>query len=163
MMPNCRAQRRGGRGHPVPRPFNRYFEPENLRAAARVLRAAGYRPVVARPPRGARPLDSGRTYLAAGLVDQAREEARRTLTALAAFDLPVIGIEPSCLLTLRDEFLSLLPGAAAAALSARALLIGEFLAREKPKLALNPWPRRRMCMAIATRRRSPPSRPPSPC
>jgi Fe-S oxidoreductase len=116
--------------------FNRYFEPENLRAAARVLRAAGYRPVVARPPRGARPLDSGRTYLAAGLVEEARAEARRTLAALAAFDLPVVGIEPSCLLTLRDEFLSLLPSAAAEALSARALLIGEFLVREKPALAL---------------------------
>ncbi|MFC7689314.1 FAD-binding and (Fe-S)-binding domain-containing protein [Paeniroseomonas aquatica] len=90
--------------------FNRYFEPENIRAAARVLRAAGYRPVVARPAKGARPLDSGRTYLAAGLVAEARAEARRTLDALAAFDLPVVGIEPSCLLTLRDEFLSLLRG-----------------------------------------------------
>ena len=121
-----------------PDPFNRYFEPENLRAAVRVLRAAGYRPALARPPRGRRPLDSGRTYLAAGMVEEARAEARRTLDALSAFDLPVVGIEPSCLLTLRDEFLALLPGAEAEALSARAVLIGEFLAREKPKLALKP-------------------------
>ncbi len=118
--------------------FNRYFEPENLRAAACVLAAAGFRPTVARPSRGRRPLDSGRTYLAAGLVDEARAEARRTLDALAAWDLPVIGIEPSCLLTLRDEFGSLLPGEAATRLAGRALLLSEYLMREKPPLALKP-------------------------
>src|ERR1700744_1248592 len=77
----------------------------------------------------------GRTYLAAGLVDKAREEARRTLKLLDG-TLPVIGLEPSCLLTLRDEYRSLLPGAASDALAERALLLGEFLAREKPDLAL---------------------------
>ncbi|CAA9274711.1 MAG: Fe-S protein, homolog of lactate dehydrogenase SO1521 [uncultured Craurococcus sp.] len=118
--------------------FNRYFEPENLRAAVRVLRAAGYHPAVARPQRGSRPLDEGRTLLAAGLVEEARAEARRTLAAVSAFPSPVIGIEPSSTLTLRDEFLSLLPGAEAEALAARTFLIGEFLAREKPKLALKP-------------------------
>ncbi|WP_431268914.1 hypothetical protein [Dankookia sp. P2] len=93
--------------------FNRYFEPENLRAAARVLAAAGYRVAVARPAKGARPLDEGRTLLAAGLVEEARAEARRTLEALPGFASPVIGIEPSSLLTLRDEFPALLPGQAA--------------------------------------------------
>ena len=121
-----------------PDPFNRYFEPENLRAAVRVLRAAGYEPTVARPERGRRPLDSGRTYLAAGLVDQARVEARQTLLALDRYPMPVIGIEPSDLLTLRDEFLSLLPGEAAEGLAKRALLVSEFLVREKPRLALRP-------------------------
>ena len=109
---------RGRRGHPLPRPLQPLFragEPPRRRpgAARRRLPRRWW------PARrsGARPLDSGRTYLAAGLVDEARAEARRTLAALAAFDLPVIGIEPSCLLTLRDEFLSLLPGAAAEALA----------------------------------------------
>ena len=55
--------------------FNRWFEPENLRAAIRVLTAAGYRPTI--PPASGRPFCCGRTYLAAGLVDQARTEARR--------------------------------------------------------------------------------------
>ncbi|RAI58373.1 FAD-binding and (Fe-S)-binding domain-containing protein [Roseicella frigidaeris] len=122
----------------LPDVFNRYFEPENLRAAIRVLRAAGYRVALARPPRGARPLDEGRTLLAAGLVEAARAEARRTLEALAPFPSPVIGLEPSSLLTLRDEFPSLLPGAPAAALAERALLLSEFLARETPRLALKP-------------------------
>jgi Fe-S oxidoreductase len=121
----------------LPDLFNRYYEPENLRAAARVLRAAGYTPVVARPARGARPLDEGRTLLAAGLVTQARAEAARTLAALDAFpNTPVVGIEPSCLLTLRDEFLALLPGPAAEALAARSFLLAEFLAKEKATLPL---------------------------
>jgi len=118
--------------------FNRYFEPENLRAALRVLGAAGQRVGVARAPRGTRPLCCGRTYLAAGLVDQARAEARRTAEALAASDVPVIGLEPSCLLTLRDEFPALLPGAATERLASRALLLSEWLAQEKPSLDLKP-------------------------
>ena len=112
--------------------FNRYFEPENLRAAVRVLRAAGYRATV--PETKGRPLCCGRTFLAAGMVDKARTEARRTMQRLAG-DLPVIGLEPSCLMTLRDEFKSLLPGAEADNLAGRAMLLSEFLAREKPEMA----------------------------
>jgi Fe-S oxidoreductase len=117
--------------------FSRFHEPENLRAALRVLAAAGYRAVM--PRAAGRPLCCGRTYLSAGLVGRARAEAARTLAALAG-DLPVIGLEPSCLLTLRDEFPALLPGAAADALAARALLLSEFLAREQPSLPLRPLP-----------------------
>jgi Fe-S oxidoreductase len=103
--------------------FNRAFEPRNLRAAVRVLAAAGYRAVV---PRGR--LCCGRTYLSAGLVERARAEMRRTVAALAG-SLPVVGLEPSCLLTLRDEFLSVLPGKATEDLASRAFLLGEFLKR----------------------------------
>jgi FAD/FMN-containing dehydrogenase/Fe-S oxidoreductase len=122
----------------LPDLFNRYFEPENIRAAIRVLRAAGFTPTVARPPRGARPLDDGRTYLSAGMVAAARAEAARTLAALGTEGPPVIGLEPSALLTLRDEFPSLLPGPATAALAGRAKLLSEFLAEAKPQLALRP-------------------------
>ncbi len=122
----------------LPDLFNRYFEPENLRAALRVLRAAGADPAVARPPRGMRPLDDGRTYLAAGMVAEARAEARRTVAALSRWESPVLGLEPSCLLTLRDEFLSLLPGDDSAKLASRAMLVTEWLAATKPKLALKP-------------------------
>ena len=117
--------------------FNRYFEPENLRAALRVLAAAGYRAIF--PPTSGRPVCCGRTYLSAGLVDKARAEARRTMKRLPG-DLPVIGLEPSCLMTLRDEFRSLLPGADTAALADRAMLLSEFLARDKPNLVLNALP-----------------------
>ena len=118
--------------------FNRWFEPENLRAAMRVLRAAGFRAVLPKAP--GRPLCCGRTYLSAGMVDQARAEAQRTLVALSVSDAPVVGLEPSCLLTLRDEFRSLLPGEASAALSGRAVLISEFLQREENDLELRPLP-----------------------
>ena len=104
--------------------FNRYYEPENLRAAVRVLRRLGLTPVT--PKVLGRPLCCGRTYLSAGLVDRARAEARRTLDALAG-EAPVLGLEPSCLMTLRDEFGSLLPGPAADRMKDRARLLTEYL------------------------------------
>jgi FAD/FMN-containing dehydrogenase/Fe-S oxidoreductase len=117
--------------------FNRYFEPENLRAAVKVLAAAGYRAVM--PNTDGRPLCCGRTWLAVGMVDKAREEADRTMRHLSG-DLPIIGLEPSCLMTLRDEFRSLLPGEATDRLAARSMLLSEFFAREKPDLVLHAVP-----------------------
>jgi Fe-S oxidoreductase len=129
--------------------FDTYFEPENARAALRVLRAAGYRVHLARPADGGRPLCCGRTYLAAGMVAEARDEARRLvahLTPLARRDIPIIGIEPSCLLGLRDEIPALLPGDDARTLAAHAMLFEEFLAAEAAagqlRLALKPVARR---------------------
>ncbi len=113
--------------------FNNYFEPENAHAALAVLEAGGYRVHVARGPGGSRPLCCGRTYLSAGMVDEARAEARRVLDALGpwiAKGVPVVGLEPSCLLGMRDEFSSMLPGAETEALARQALLFEEFLARE---------------------------------
>ncbi len=113
--------------------FNTYFEPENLRAAKRVLDAAGYRVVAAKAADGERSLCCGRTFLAAGLVDEAKVEARRTLAALLPYvraGVPVVGLEPSCLLTLRDEFKAMLPGEEANLLADNALLLEEFIARE---------------------------------
>jgi Fe-S oxidoreductase len=112
--------------------FDRYFEPDNVRAALAVLEAGGYQVAIAGDG-GVRPLCCGRTYLAAGLIERARTEARRTLAALEPFiarDVPVIGIEPACLLTLRDEFTALLPGPGTEKLAAQALLFEEFLAAE---------------------------------
>ena len=65
--------------------FNRCFEPENARAAVRVLEAAGYSVQTARPLAAGRPLCCGRTFLTAGMVDEARTEARRTLDALRPY------------------------------------------------------------------------------
>ena len=114
-------------------PFNRWFEPENLRAAIRVLRAAGRCVAVARPVGGGRPLHSGRTFLSVGLVDQARDEARRLISALLPHvraGRAVIGLEPSSLLTLRDEIPALLPGEDSDTVAAAALMFEEYLARE---------------------------------
>ena len=112
--------------------FNRVFERERLDAARTVLEAAGHRVHVAAPiDSTSRPLCCGRTFLSTGLVDQARAEARRTLAALAPYvdaGIPIIGLEPSCLLTLRDEFLSLGLGETAVRTAAQAVLFEEFLA-----------------------------------
>ena len=81
----------------------------------------------------ARPLCCGRTFLSAGLVDQARAELDRLVATYAPFaarGVPIIGLEPSCLLTLRDELLSLRSDNEAKAISAHALLFEEFLVRE---------------------------------
>jgi FAD/FMN-containing dehydrogenase/Fe-S oxidoreductase len=129
--------------------FNRYFEPENAESALSVLQAAGYT-VHFPEPVGARPLCCGRTFLAAGLVDQARQEARRMLDTLLPYverGIPVVGLEPSCLLGLRDEYLALVPGAETAELDLNAFLFEEFLMREREagrlQLDLKPLPEKR--------------------
>ena len=111
--------------------FNRYFEPDNLRAAGRVLNAAGVDVKTARPIGSGRPLCCGRTYLSAGLVDQARAEAARLIAALlphAERGAPIIGLEPSCLLTLRDEIPGLLPGRDAELIAENAVMFEEYTA-----------------------------------
>ena len=129
--------------------FTTWFEPENARAAVRVLEAAGYRVRAAAPPSGERrPLCCGRTFLAAGLVDEARRELARTLAALAPFierGVPVVGLEPSCLLTFRDEALVL--GFKREAGDARFVLFEELIAGAAADsdldLRLRPLPARR--------------------
>src|SRR5581483_5805024 len=106
--------------------FNRYFERENLDAALAVLAAGGYRVHPALPRDASeRPLCCGRTFLSVGLVDEAKREMQRSLDALAPYvnrGVPVIGIEPSCLLTFRDELPALMKSTAVDALSVNALL-----------------------------------------
>ncbi len=136
---------RAGAGHPVvlfADTFNNWLEPENLAATVKVLEATGH--TVICPAGGdGRALCCGRTYLAAGMVDEARDEARRTLEALRPHleaGTPVVGLEPSCMFTFRDEYLALFPGDALAAKLARARLADEYLAagiREKRFAA--PW------------------------
>ncbi|QPC43627.1 FAD-binding protein [Kaustia mangrovi] len=113
--------------------FNRYFEPENLRAALKLLQAGGWHVHVARPRDGGRPLCCGRTFLAAGLVDEARAEARRLVDALkepVARGAAVVGLEPSCLFTLKDEMTALGLGEEAERIAERAMLVESFVLRE---------------------------------
>jgi FAD/FMN-containing dehydrogenase/Fe-S oxidoreductase len=114
--------------------FNRYFEPENVHAAIKVLAAGGYRVHVAAPADGSsRPLCCGRTFLAVGRVDEARLEAERSIAALepfAARGVPVVGLEPSCLFSFRDEIPAMAKGDRAARVAEQAVLFEEFLVRE---------------------------------
>jgi FAD/FMN-containing dehydrogenase/Fe-S oxidoreductase len=130
--------------------FNRYFEPQNIEAALAVLAAGGYTVHLPQAADGdSRPLCCGRTFLAVGLIDEARREAERCVAALAPFlerAIPFVGLEPSCMLGFRDEIPSLVKREDARGLAANALLFEEFLAREAKagvlKLALTPVAKR---------------------
>ncbi len=121
--------------------FNRYFERENLDAALAVLRAAGYQVHVATPTdKSKRPLCCGRTFLSVGKVDEARREAERTLAALAPYvarGVAVIGLEPSCILSFRDEIPAIVKSDAAQKLAVNSFMFEEFLAREAKAGKLN--------------------------
>jgi Fe-S oxidoreductase len=114
--------------------FNRYFEPENARSAVAVLQAAGYTVhTLQTAAKDGRPLCCGRTFLASGLVDQAKYEAARMLQVMKPYvdrGVPVIGLEPSCLFGLRDEFLYMHPEGEMAELALHAFMFEEFIARE---------------------------------
>jgi len=114
--------------------FNRYFEPENLHAAVKVLRAGGYRVQVAAPSdSAARPLCCGRTFLAVGRVDEARREAERTIAALeplVARGLPIVRLEPSCIFSFRDEIPAMVNDERAGRIADHVILFEEFLVRE---------------------------------
>lgn len=110
--------------------FNRYFEPENLRAAGRLLQRAGLKVHTARPLDGKGVLDCARTYLSVGCVDEAREEIKRLTEALTPYakkGIAVVGLEPSSVFGFRDEFPALLPGEGTRRLADHVMLIETFL------------------------------------
>jgi Fe-S oxidoreductase len=121
--------------------FNAYFEDENLRAALQVLQAAGYRVHIPQKTKTetkstntcSKEFCCGRTYLAAGMVDKAKASLDELVNHLAPFaekDIPIIGLEPSCLFTLKDEVLVMGFGERAVTVSKHAQLLEEFLASE---------------------------------
>lgn len=129
--------------------FNRYFERENLEAAIAVLTAAGYRVHAAKAPGPSRPLCCGRTFLSVGAVTKAQEEMQRTLDALSPFivrGVPIVGLEPSCILGFRDEVPGLVGSDAARKMAELAMTFEEFLVREheagRLRLPLRPTERR---------------------
>ena len=149
-------------------PSTTTMEPENARAAQQVLEAAGYtvhfntrqgeRPRVLRPHV---PRRGSRRRGEAGSAAHARCCSSRSCER----GVPIVGLEPSCLLSLRDEFLHYGYGEEARRLSKQAFLFEEFLVRERKGRTLAAdaeaaWPRsRRWCMATAIKRPSTPSRP----
>ncbi|HEY7928390.1 MAG TPA: FAD-linked oxidase C-terminal domain-containing protein [Steroidobacteraceae bacterium] len=111
--------------------FNATFESDNARAAARVLNRAGYTLHLIQKDRGAH--CCGRTFLAAGMVERAKSKVSALIDALlplAQAGVAIVGLEPACLLTLRDEALVMGLGQKAHTVAAQALLFEEFLARE---------------------------------
>jgi FAD/FMN-containing dehydrogenase/Fe-S oxidoreductase len=114
-----------------PDTFNNFFEPHVAIAAVEVLERAGFRVIVPRHE-----LCCGRPLYDQGMLDRAKSRLREVMDALDPFvavGIPIVGLEPSCILTFRDEMSSLFPDdARAGALASNSFLLDEFLAREAP-------------------------------
>ena len=111
--------------------FNGNFDSENAAAAARVLKQAGYTLYLVSKSNGQH--CCGRTFLAAGMVAPARAKLTALIDdvlPLAEAGIAIVGLEPSCLLTLRDEALVMGLGEKAKVVAKQALLFEEFIARE---------------------------------
>jgi FAD/FMN-containing dehydrogenase/Fe-S oxidoreductase len=124
-----------------PDTFNSYFDVSALHAAADVLAASGFRVTPLLPPGDERPFCCGRTLLEAGLVEEARAEARRLIAAAAPFlerGVQLVGLEPACILTMRDEFATILYSDGADRLAASAKLFEEVMSDEKAVKTLTP-------------------------
>ena len=124
--------------------FNSYFEPEILQSAVKVLTGAGYRVHILGKDNG-HPLDDGRTLLATGMIKKAKKRIQEMINKLKPFaedGVPIIGLEPSSIFMLRDEYIALLPGPDTELISENAMLFEEFLAKESDagnlKLRLQP-------------------------
>ena len=126
--------------------FNTYFEPENLRSALRVLERLGYQVHVVNPANGdGQPLCCGRTYFSVGLVERARAELSNLINYYLPYieqNIPIVGLEPSCLNTLRDEALSLGLGADAKRIAEKSMMLEGFLLEEikQKRVSFNPVP-----------------------
>jgi FAD/FMN-containing dehydrogenase/Fe-S oxidoreductase len=110
--------------------FTTYNVPEIGRAAVELLEAAGYRVVLVERKCCGRPL------ISKGLLDQAREHAAWNVARLhphAARGTAIVGLEPSCLLTLRDEAVDLLRTEESRTVARQSLLLEEFLLRERAR------------------------------
>ncbi len=117
-----------------PDTFNNYFEPQVATAAVEVLERAGFRVIV---PRGQ--LCCGRPLYDQGMLEVAKarlSDVMDVLDPFVAVGIPIIGLEPSCILTFRDELPSLFPeDPRAKALASNSFLLEEFLAREATDFA----------------------------
>ena len=108
--------------------FMNYNYPGIGIAAVELLEAAGYE---VRLVNGG---CCGRPMISKGMLDQARELARSNMAGLydyARQGIPIVGCEPSCLLTLRDEYPEFVPGEQARVVAENSFLIDEFLAKAK--------------------------------
>ncbi len=107
--------------------FMRYNCPEVGEAAVAVLEAAGYEVLVVEHP------CCGRPMISRGLLDEARKVAAANVAALAPYagrGIPIVGCEPSCILSFRDEYPDLLDGPEVQALARHSYMLEEFIAQE---------------------------------
>jgi Fe-S oxidoreductase len=129
-----------------PDTFNNHFHPQTAIAAVEVLEAAGFQVVIPRQT-----LCCGRPLYDYGFLTQAKGLLRRILRALRSqigADVPVVGLEPSCVAVFRDELVKLLPrDEDAMRLRSQCFLLSEFLERKAPDFELPPRPRKALVQA----------------
>jgi len=127
-------RRRPRRTTPAPRgpvilfpdTFLTYNDPHLGKATVRLLEAAGYEVLVAD-----KRVCCGRPLLSKGLLKEAKKNAAHNVALLAPYarqGIPIIGVEPSCILTIRDEYPDLVPGEDAKLVAQQSITIDEFLA-----------------------------------
>jgi FAD/FMN-containing dehydrogenase/Fe-S oxidoreductase len=107
--------------------FTEYMHPEVGGAATAVLEALGYNVVLVEQK-----VCCGRPLISKGQLGKAAQWAATNVDVLRAYaeaGTPIVGTEPSCLLTLRDEYPSLLRSDASKSVASQALMLDEFLAR----------------------------------
>jgi len=102
--------------------------PEIGRATTTLLEAAGYEVALANRQ------CCGRPMISKGLPEEARANASFNVSQLSSFverGYSIVGCEPSCILTFRDEYPDLLKGSAVQSVAASSFLLEEFIVREK--------------------------------
>jgi len=120
-----------------PDTFNNFFEPEVAIAATEVLERAGFQVILP-----SKDLCCGRPLYEAGKLDAGRSRLLEIVAELSPFverGVSIVGLEPSCLLTLRDELPALFPRLSAARkLTHNAMLLDEFLVAKAPQFSPPP-------------------------
>jgi len=115
-----------------PDTFNNFFEPEVAIAAVEDLERLGFQVTI--PPSS---VCCGRPLYDQGMLDLAKQRLQQAMRVLGAYvqrGMAIVGLEPGCVLTFRDELLKLFPNEPKAhALAERVFLLDEFLTREAPE------------------------------
>jgi Fe-S oxidoreductase len=110
--------------------YTQYQYPEVGIAAVNVLEAAGYRIELV-----SEQVCCGRPMISKGLLKDAKALAETNIRALTPYvdaGFPVIGLEPSCIITLRDEYLDFFPhDPRAKQLAENSFTFEEFLVRSR--------------------------------
>jgi len=114
-----------------PDTFNNFYVPEVAIAGARVLESAGFRVTIPQSQ-----ICCGRPLYDQGMLDLAKQRLREAMRVLGPYverGVPIVGLEPGCILTFRDELPKLFPGdPMAQALAEGTFMLDEFLARKAP-------------------------------
>jgi Fe-S oxidoreductase len=119
--------------------FMNYHEPQVGIAATRLLEAAGFEVILAQTE------CCGRPAISKGMLEKARALARANIGSLyphVADGCAIVGCEPSCLLSLRDEYPDLVPGKEGEAVAQNAFLLEEFLDKHDVNLDFSSPPTR---------------------